>query len=54
MVLIHPHIDQEAGKLIVTFPEDSACETFEVPLNPPMEVLEKWDMSVLTSVCVIG
>ncbi|KAH0837899.1 hypothetical protein J3R83DRAFT_6129 [Lanmaoa asiatica] len=47
MVLIHPRIvtdpgATEGGRLEVTFPEDSGCETFFLPLNPSEDTFRKW------------
>lgn len=47
MVLITPHIEPDAdaphgGRLIVSFPQDSKCETFSVPLDPSPEVIATW------------
>jgi len=47
MVLIHPRViadpsASEGGRLEVTFPEDSGCETFSLPLNPSQDTLGKW------------
>ncbi|KAF9225300.1 hypothetical protein BS17DRAFT_778412 [Gyrodon lividus] len=47
MVLIHPRIipeppSPEGGRLEVSFPDDSGCETFSVPLNPSEDTLRKW------------
>lgn len=53
MILIMPRIDLDllphGGRLVVSFPEDSGCETFSVPLNPDEELLKTWDMSVFLS-----
>lgn len=47
MVLIHPRIipasSSEAGRLEVSFPKESGCETFSVPLNPTKEELQDWE-----------
>ncbi|KIK91112.1 hypothetical protein PAXRUDRAFT_150234, partial [Paxillus rubicundulus Ve08.2h10] len=47
MVLIHPRIvhepsSPEGGRLEVSFPDDSGCETFSVPLNPSEATLRNW------------
>ncbi|KAH9923163.1 armadillo-type protein [Epithele typhae] len=47
MVLITPHIEINAtspygGKLVVSFPEDSGCETFSVPLNVTQDIIDTW------------
>ncbi|KAH9949331.1 MOSC N-terminal beta barrel domain-containing protein [Amylocystis lapponica] len=47
MVLVTPHIKSDpsspyGGQLVVTFPEESGCETFTVPLNPTADVRRKW------------
>lgn len=46
MVLIHPRIIRDpsspnGGHLEVSFPEDSGCETFSVPLDPGIEELSQ-------------
>lgn len=46
-MLIHPRIiadpsAPEGGRLEVTFPEDSGCETFSLPLNLGQDTLRKW------------
>ncbi|KAI9455736.1 hypothetical protein HD554DRAFT_2030823, partial [Boletus coccyginus] len=48
IVLIHPRIiadpsAPEGGRLEVTFPEDSGCETFSLPLSPGQDTLRKWE-----------
>ncbi|KAG8219375.1 hypothetical protein J3R82DRAFT_293 [Butyriboletus roseoflavus] len=48
LVLVHPHVitdplAPEGGCLQVTFPEDSGCETFSVPLNPSENTFRKWE-----------
>lgn len=48
MVLINPHIAGE--KMIVSFPPESGCADFEVPLNPEEGLLSKWEMSVIHGV----
>ncbi|KAH7886257.1 MOSC N-terminal beta barrel domain-containing protein [Phlebopus sp. FC_14] len=47
MVLIHPRIvpdgsSPEGGRLEVSFPDDSGCETFSIPLNPTEGMLRQW------------
>ncbi|PAV22641.1 cysteine ase [Pyrrhoderma noxium] len=47
MVLIHPRInpdesDFDGGRIDITFPEDSGCKDFAIPLNPCKETLETW------------
>ncbi|KAF9469581.1 hypothetical protein BDZ94DRAFT_1242756 [Collybia nuda] len=47
MVLIHPRIKIDAslphaGLLHVTFPEDSGCAAFTVPLRPTKDILSTW------------
>ncbi|RDB19507.1 Mitochondrial amidoxime-reducing component 1 [Hypsizygus marmoreus] len=49
MVLIVPQIDVDAasrhgGTLTVTFPEDSGCKPFSLPLQPSQEVLDTWEI----------
>ncbi|OCH90529.1 hypothetical protein OBBRIDRAFT_592682 [Obba rivulosa] len=49
MVLVTPRIELDpsspySGELVVTFPEDSGCEAFAVPLNPTSDVLSTWDI----------
>ncbi|KAF8167503.1 MOSC N-terminal beta barrel domain-containing protein [Crassisporium funariophilum] len=41
MILITPRIGTD-GTLNVTFPEDSGCEPFSVPLHPTEGVLKSW------------
>ncbi|KAH7927258.1 hypothetical protein BV22DRAFT_1032010 [Leucogyrophana mollusca] len=45
-VLIHPRIvsdlSPEGGRLEVSLPKSSGCETFSVPLNPSAETLRGW------------
>lgn len=50
-MLITPRIRTDpscphGGKLVVTFPEGSSCETFGVPLNPSRDTLDTWEMYV--------
>ncbi|KAI0779027.1 hypothetical protein BD413DRAFT_601634 [Trametes elegans] len=47
MVLITPRVEPDAGspyggRLVVSFPEDSDCETFSVPLYPTADMLADW------------
>ncbi|KAI0658302.1 MOSC N-terminal beta barrel domain-containing protein [Cubamyces menziesii] len=47
MVLITPKVEVDAaspygGRLTVSFPADSDCETFSVPLNPTDDLLASW------------
>ena len=47
MVLITPRIEVDTaspygGRLVVTFPKDSGCETFSVPLNATQELVDTW------------
>ncbi|KAI0325427.1 hypothetical protein GY45DRAFT_1330328 [Cubamyces sp. BRFM 1775] len=47
MVLITPKVEVDAaspygGRLTVSFPADSDCETFSVPLNPTDDLLADW------------
>jgi hypothetical protein len=47
MVLINPRIipesaSQKDGQLEVSFPEESGCETFSIPLHPTEESLLSW------------
>lgn len=49
MVLIIPRIivdpsSPHGGRLEISFPEGSGCETLYVPLHPDRELLESWDM----------
>ena len=49
MVLISPRIERDetsphGGKLVVSFPLESGCDTFEVPLNPTPELVSKWEL----------
>jgi hypothetical protein len=48
IVLIHPRITvdpsaPEGGLLAITFPEDSGCEAFSLPLNPSQDTFQKWE-----------
>ncbi|KAG2070933.1 hypothetical protein BDR04DRAFT_1099163 [Suillus decipiens] len=47
MVLINPRIIPDAscpegGRLEISFPKESGCEAFSVPLNPTKEALQDW------------
>ncbi|KAI8980592.1 hypothetical protein BD414DRAFT_101261 [Trametes punicea] len=47
MVLITPRVEVDptsphGGRLVVSFPEDSKCETFSVPLYPTQAMLASW------------
>jgi len=49
MILIAPRIELDpslpySGRLKVSFPEDSGCESFSVPLNPDEELLKTWEI----------
>ncbi|KAJ3575248.1 hypothetical protein NP233_g1216 [Leucocoprinus birnbaumii] len=49
MVLITPRIQvdessPDGGLLVVSFPEDSGCESFSVPLRPSEETLSTWTL----------
>lgn len=49
MVLITPHIEFDAaaphkGLIRVSFPEDSGCPSFSIPLQPTKEILRTWTM----------
>jgi len=49
MVLITPRIRVDSssphgGRLEVSFPEESGCETFCVPLHPNRELLQTWEL----------
>lgn len=49
MVLISPTIEADekaafGGTLNVSFPPDSGCEAFSIPLRPTQEVLDKWTL----------
>ncbi|KAI0370101.1 hypothetical protein BV20DRAFT_944722 [Pilatotrama ljubarskyi] len=49
MVLITPRVELDAtspfgGRLVISFPADSGCETFAIPLNPTRDVLADWPM----------
>jgi hypothetical protein len=51
MVLIHPVIMADpshvyGGKLLITFPEGSGCDSFEIPLSPSKDILDTWEMQV--------
>lgn len=48
MVLITPRIvpdpsSPHGGALEVSFPEESGCETFVVPLNPTPDIFSTWE-----------
>lgn len=52
MVLITPRIEADptspyGGYLTVSFPEDSHCETFSIPLNPTPDILDNWQTYVM-------
>lgn len=47
MVLVHPQINVDAtapygGTIDISFPADSDCEAFSIPLNPGEELLNSW------------
>ncbi|KAH9854380.1 hypothetical protein C2E23DRAFT_818523 [Lenzites betulinus] len=47
MVLITPRVEVDpaspyGGRLVISFPEDSGCETFSIPLYPTPDMLEDW------------
>lgn len=49
MVLISPRIEHDetspsGGKLVVSFPPESECPIFEVPLNPTPDVVSQWEL----------
>ena len=49
MVLISPRIEHDersphGGKLIVSFPPESECQTFEVPLSPTTDLVSQWEL----------
>jgi len=49
MILITPQIERDdpspyGGVLTLTFPSDSGCEPFSIPLAPTDEMLGKWTM----------
>ncbi|KAG8899358.1 hypothetical protein FRC01_010574, partial [Tulasnella sp. 417] len=49
MLLIDPkiHIDESdpyGGKIKISFPADSDCEPFNIPLRPTQDLLESWPM----------
>lgn len=49
MLLIDPkiHVDESdpyGGTIEISFPEDSDCETFNIPLRPTQDLLETWPM----------
>jgi len=49
LVLIAPRIEidessPDGGLLVVTFPEDSGCATFQIPLRPSEKTLSTWKM----------
>ena len=51
MVLIHPswvkdESDEERGEMIVSFPEDSGCNPFSIPLVPSEARLQTWERQV--------
>lgn len=51
MVLISPQIEYDetspyGGKLVVSFPPESECPVFEVPLNPTPDVVSQWELYV--------
>ncbi|KAI0068321.1 hypothetical protein BV25DRAFT_1867320 [Artomyces pyxidatus] len=49
MVLIRPKVvqdptDPDGGRLEISFPSDSDCETFSVPLRPTPSTLQQWTL----------
>lgn len=53
LVLVTPHLaidksSPDGGSLVVIFPEDSGCETFEIPLRPSEKTLSTW--KILTNI----
>jgi len=51
MVLIEPTIERDTtlaykGLLKVSFPKNSGCESFAIPLEPTPEILEQWKVYV--------
>ncbi|KAJ6575493.1 hypothetical protein B0H19DRAFT_1128979 [Mycena capillaripes] len=42
MILITPAIDTNSGVLSVSFPDDSGCEPFSMPLCPDQKTLDSW------------
>ncbi|KZV90908.1 hypothetical protein EXIGLDRAFT_616305 [Exidia glandulosa HHB12029] len=44
MVLVHPRVNQDSQTLDVTFPADSGCTDFSVPLNPSPDQLSAWTL----------
>ena len=51
MVLIYPQIvvnasDVDGGRVVISFPEDSDCETFAIPLRPSEGRLKTWKRSI--------
>ncbi|KAJ7665432.1 MOSC N-terminal beta barrel domain-containing protein [Mycena polygramma] len=42
MVLITPQIDHSSGALSVSFPDESGCEPFSLPLCPDQKTLDGW------------
>ncbi|KAG8875367.1 hypothetical protein FRB97_005179 [Tulasnella sp. 331] len=50
MLLIHPQIrydstDLYGGTIDISFPQDSDCQAFSIPLNPDDELLESWPLA---------
>lgn len=51
MILIHPTIQEDvgdvnAGTLTISFPIDSGCQSFQIPLLPNPRLLNQWRRSV--------
>jgi hypothetical protein len=49
MVLISPRIEKDGsspfkGTLDITVPTDPNIKNFSIPLEPTLEILEKWQM----------
>jgi hypothetical protein len=52
MMKIHPAVfpdeaDPHGGHMAVSFPPESGCPSFTVPLNPNEDLLKTWKMYVI-------
>lgn len=54
MVLINPQVildlsEQHEGRVEISFPEETGCQAFAIPLKPSQETLERWSRFVVRS-----
>lgn len=52
MVLINPQVildlsEQPEGRVEISFPEETRCQAFAIPLKPSQETLERWSRFVV-------